>query len=65
MGSALLDYAESEKDLGITIYMTLHFTEHANILYSKANQKLGLLKRTCNFIHILTKPFISQWIDPY
>ena len=55
MGSDLLNYAESEKDLGITINRTLNFTEHANILYSKANQRLGLLKRTCHFIHSLTK----------
>ena len=55
MGNDLLNYAESEKDLGITINRTLNFTEHANILYSKANQRLGLLKRTCHFIHSLTK----------
>ena len=50
MGDTLLDYVPSEKDLGITVNRTLNFTEHANSLYSKANQRFGLLKRTCHFI---------------
>ena len=50
MGDTLLDYVPSEKDLGITVNRTLNFTEHANSLYSKANQRFGLLKRSCHFI---------------
>ena len=38
MGDTLLDYVPSEKDLGITVNRALNFTEHANSLYSKANQ---------------------------
>ena len=34
---------------------TLNFTEHASSLYSKANQRFGLLKRTCHFVHSITK----------
>ena len=34
---------------------TLNFTEHAMSLYSKANQRFGLLKRTCHFIHSIIK----------
>ena len=45
MGEDFLDYADSEKDLGILINGTLNFNEHASMLYSKANQKFGLLKR--------------------
>ena len=50
MGNNVLDYVSSEKDLGITMNRTLNFTEHANCLYSKANQRFGLLKRTCHFV---------------
>ena len=34
MGDTLLDYVPSEKYLGITVKMTLNFTEHAYLLYS-------------------------------
>ena len=50
MKDTLLDYVPSEKDLGITVNRTLNSTEHANSLYSKANQRFGLLKRPCHFI---------------
>ena len=50
MGNNLLDYVVSEKDLGITMNRTLNFTEHVILLYNKANQRFGLLKRTCHFI---------------
>ena len=30
---------------------TLNFTYHSDMLYSKANQNLGLLKRTCHFVY--------------
>ena len=50
LGTELIDYCNSEKDLGININGTLNFTYHTDILYSKANQRLGLLKRTCHFI---------------
>ena len=50
LGNSLLDYTESEKDLGIVMNRTLNFTEHANYLYNRANQRFGLLKRTCHFV---------------
>ena len=50
MGKSLLDYTESEKDLGIYMNRTQNFTEHTDYLYSRANQRLGLLKRTCHFV---------------
>ena len=50
MGNNLIDYCETEKDLGININGTLNFTYHSDTLYSKANQRFGLLKRTCHFI---------------
>ena len=50
LGNSLLNYTESEKDLGIFMNRTLNFTEHTNYLYSRANQRFGLLKRTCHFV---------------
>ena len=55
MGEDFLDYADSEKDLGILINGTLNFNEHASMLYSKANQKFGLLKRTCHFVDSISR----------
>ena len=51
MGNAMLDYVESEKDLGVVMNRTLNFTEHATSLFNKANQRFGILKRTCHFVH--------------
>ncbi len=50
MGDLLLDYTESEKDLGIFMNSVLNFNDQANYLYGKANQKLGMLKRNCYFV---------------
>ena len=50
MGNNLIDYCETEKDLGININGTLNFSYHSDKLYSKANQKFGLSKRTCHVI---------------
>ena len=50
IGSIPIEYTPCQKDLGIKIVSKLIWTEHANFIYSKANQKLGLLKRTCNFV---------------
>ena len=55
MGSAVLDYTESEKDLGIHINPALNFNEQALFLYAKANQKLGMLKRNCYFVNDIKK----------
>ena len=46
----LIDYCESQKDLGNNMNGSLNFNFHSDMLYSKANQRLGLLKRTCHFI---------------
>ena len=49
LGNSLLNYTDSEKDLGIMMNRTKKFTEHTNFLYSRANHRFGLLKRTCHF----------------
>ena len=45
-----LEYVSSENDLGILMTSKLNFTDHCNKLYSKANSRLGLNKRTCHFL---------------
>ena len=50
IGDALIDYCDVEKDLGIHMNGSLNFTHHSDMLYSKASQRLGLLKRTCHFV---------------
>ena len=34
---------------------TFNFTDHSNFLYGRANQRFGLLKRTCHFVHSIEK----------
>ena len=55
LGNNILDYASSEKDLGILMNATLNFNDQADSLYSKANQKFGMLKRTCHFVNDCNK----------
>ena len=55
MSNVLLDYTESEKDLGIIMNSTLNFNEQAESLYAKANQKFGMLKRNCHFVKDINK----------
>ena len=55
MGDSILEYTETEKDLGILMNRTLNFTDHLNFLYIRANERFGLLKRTCHFVHSIKK----------
>ena len=50
LGENLLSYADSEKDLGVHINISFPFNEQCEILLTKANQKFGILKRTCHFV---------------
>ena len=45
-----IDPTALEKDLGIHVNSKLNWNEHCEIIYSRANQRLGLLKRTCDFV---------------
>ncbi len=51
LGDSPLDYAESEKDLGVNINTNLNFNEQCNRILSIANQRFGLTKRTCHFVN--------------
>ena len=50
LGGCILDYVESERDLGVDVTPNLNWSEQCNRLYSKANQKLGIVKRNAYFI---------------
>ena len=50
MSDKAIDYTTLVKDLGIHINGKLNWNEHSEIIYSRANQRLGLLKRTCDFV---------------
>ena len=51
LGDNLLAYADSERDLGVVINNKLNFNQHCEQIISKANQKYGLLRRTCHFVN--------------
>ena len=50
LGENLLEYTDHEKDLGVNVNTKLNWSDHCNKIYSKANQMLGLTRRTCHFI---------------
>ena len=50
IGENLLSYADSEKDVGVHINKGFNSNEQCEILLTKANQKFGILKRTCHFV---------------
>ena len=45
-----IELSNEEKDLGITIDSKLNFQQHINIQVKKANQKLGIINRTFNYM---------------
>lgn len=50
MNGNLLDYVQSEKDLGVIISGKLSWNAQCEAMVHKANQHLGLVRRTCYFI---------------
>ena len=46
-----LDYTDSESDLGVIVNQSFRFEEQTTKILSKANQKFGLIKRNCSFVH--------------
>ena len=51
LGESPLEYADSEKDLGVDINTKLSFDDQCNRLLSKAKQQFGITKRTCFFVN--------------
>ena len=50
LNGTVLDVVESEKDLGVLVTSKFDWTDQCVKIYSKANQKLGLTKRTSYFV---------------
>ena len=55
LGDNQLDYVESEKDLGVFVTPKCDWTVQCNHLYSQANQRLGMVKRTAYFVNDFQK----------
>ena len=51
LGDTSLDYVENEKDLGVLVTSKFDWSDQCCKVYSKANQKLGLTRRTCHFVN--------------
>ena len=50
LGSCILNYEDSEKDLGVIMNNQFSWIEHQVLITNKASQMLGLTKRTCHFL---------------
>ena len=46
----ILSYVASERELGVHVNKSFNFNDHYEKLLTKANQQLGILKRTCHFV---------------
>ena len=66
LGISDLEYVSVEKDLGVRVVPTLSWQKQWESLISSARSRLGLTKRTCNFIKnrrqrlILYKTMVSS-----
>ena len=50
LGDTHLDSVDSERDLGLVVTRELDWTSQCEKIYSRANQRLGLTRRTCHFL---------------
>ena len=50
LGDETLDYVDAEKDLGVLVKSSFDWSDQCGKVYSKANQNLGLSRRTCHFL---------------
>ena len=50
MNNIILDYCNTEKDLGILINNKFNFKDHRNLILSKAINQFNLLRQTCHFV---------------
>ena len=50
LNGVILDYVDTEKDLGVIINGKLNWNTQCMALTRKANQRLGFVRRTCHFI---------------
>ena len=65
MEDRILEEVESEKDLGVTFDKNLKFRKHINQIVSKANSRLGLIKRNIsNLSPIVFLPLYKSLVRP-
>ena len=58
--------SDEEKDLGITIGGKLKFQQHINLQTKKANQRLGMIKRSfCNMDKEMFLPLYKSVVRPH
>ena len=50
MNNEIIDFTESEKDLGVMVNSKFKWDHHQQKVLNKAHQMLGITKRTCHFI---------------
>ena len=50
LGSSILFYDDTEKDLGVFLTSRLTWDSHHDFICKKAARQLGLLRRTCHFV---------------
>ena len=50
LANEVLEIVEFERDLGVTISKDTSWSQHMNIVVSRANQMLDFLKRNCGGI---------------
>ena len=50
LGGESLDYVDVEKDLGVMVKSSFDWKDQCDKVCSKANQNLGLSRRTCHFL---------------
>ena len=53
LNNDILDYTECEKDLGVLVNKNFKWDDHQLKVLNKAQQMLGITKRTCHFIKTL------------
>ena len=50
LNGEILDFVDSEKDLGVLVTTKLSWHDQTMAVYSKASSRLGLVRRTCHFV---------------
>ena len=50
LNGMILNFADSERDLGVIVTPKMSWNDQCLALYSKSSSRLGLLKRVCHFV---------------
>ena len=51
LGDSMLNFVETERDLGVDMTNNFIFNDQCSRLLAKANQQFGITKRTCSFVN--------------